>query len=130
MADYKVGQIDEIQDILGDYPGEMKPMKDPLGTTQVAITYRRMPARTGAKGSYGHRHKAQEELIFVLAGHVQVKVDNEVVELGPKAAIRIPPGAAQGTWNEGPAEAEILLISNRMDPEDKVTKVPDFWPMS
>jgi mannose-6-phosphate isomerase-like protein (cupin superfamily) len=128
MPDYALVHLDEVTDILGDYPGEMKPMKNPLGTTQVALTYRRMPAQTGAKGSYGHRHKTQEEVIFVTAGTVQVKVGDEVIAVPAGAAIRIAPRVAQGTWNEGPEEAEILIISNRMEPEDVVEKVQGFWP--
>src|SRR5688572_7731970 len=127
MQNYTIAKLEDIQDILGDYPGDMKPLKDPLGATQVALTYRRMPAKTGAKGSYGHRHRAQEEIIFVLTGQVQVKVDGDVLELGPKSAIRIAPGAVQGTWNEGPDDAEIPIISNRMDPEDQVDKIQGFW---
>jgi mannose-6-phosphate isomerase-like protein (cupin superfamily) len=128
MADYVLVHLDDVGDTLGDYPGEMKPLKNPLGTTQVALTYRRMPAHTGAKGSYGHRHTAQEEVIFVTRGAVQVKVNDEVVTVPAGAAIRIAPGATQGTWNEGPEDAEIVIISNRMEPEDAVEKVQGFWP--
>jgi uncharacterized cupin superfamily protein len=125
---YTVVKLDDVQDILGDYPGEMKQLKEPLGTTQVALTYRRMPAKTGSKGSYGHRHAVQEEIIYVISGAVQVKVGNDTLELGPQTAIRIAPGATQGTWCEGPDDAEILIISNRMDPEDITEKDHDFWP--
>ena len=52
MKNYKTVKLDDIKDILGDYPGDMKPMKEPLGTTQVALTYRRMPKHTGAKGGW------------------------------------------------------------------------------
>ena len=128
MKHYKVVRLKDVKDILGEYPGDMKPLKDPLGTTQVALTYRRMPAHTGAKGSYGHAHRAQEEIIFVMSGRVQVKVGDDVVELGAHSAIRIAPKAFQGTWNEGPHDAEILIISNRMDPEDTVDYQQDFWP--
>jgi mannose-6-phosphate isomerase-like protein (cupin superfamily) len=128
MKAYSTVHLDDIKDILGDYPGDMKPMKDPLQTTQVALTYRRMPAHTGAKGSYGHSHEQQEEIIFVISGTIQVKVNDDVVDLPAKSAIRIAPKAVQGTWNEGPEDAEILIISNRMEPEDTVTKTPDFWP--
>ena len=128
MKPYTVAHLDDIKDILGDYPGDMKPFKNPLGTTQVALTYRRMPAQTGAKGSYGHAHAQQEEIIFVISGKVQVKVGEDVLDLPAKSAIRIAPKTVQGTWNEGPEDAEILIISNRMEPDDKVTKAPDFWP--
>jgi quercetin dioxygenase-like cupin family protein len=127
MPAYKIAHLDDIDDILGDYPGDMKPLKDALGTTQVALTYRRMPAQTGAKGSYGHRHQTQEEIIYVISGQVQVKVGDEVLELPAKSAIRIAPGAVQGTWCEGPDDAEILIISNRMEPEDTVDKIQNFW---
>jgi uncharacterized cupin superfamily protein len=130
MKHYKVVQLKEVKDILGDYPGDMKPLKGPLGTTQVALTYRRMPAHTGAKGSYGHAHRAQEEVIFVMSGRVQVKVGDDVIELRAHSAIRISPGAFQGTWNEGPDDAEILIISNRMEPEDTVDYQQDFWPIT
>lgn len=128
MKQYTVVQLKDVTDILGDYPGDMKPLKDPLGTTQVALTYRRMPAHTGAKGSYGHAHRTQEEIIFVISGQVQVKVDSDVIELAAHSAIRIAPGAFQGTWNEGPDDAEILIISNRMEPEDTVDYQDGFWP--
>lgn len=128
MKHYTVVHLTDVKDILGDYPGDMKPLKDPLGTTQVALTYRRMPAHTGAKGSYGHAHRTQEEIIFVIRGRVQVKVDDDVVELGAHSAIRIAPKVFQGTWNEGPDEAEILIISSRMEPEDTVDYDKKFWP--
>ncbi len=124
MKHYKVVRL---KDILGDYPGDMKPLKDALDTTQVALTYRRMPKHTGAKGSYGHAHRTQEEIIFVISGQVQVKVNDDVIELGAHSAIRIAPGAFQGTWNEGSHDAEILIISNRMEPEDTVDYQQDFW---
>ena len=128
MKSYKVVNLEDVKDILGDYPGDVKPMKEPLETTQVALTYRRMPAKTGAKGSYGHAHDTQEEIIFVISGKVQVKVGDDVIDLPAKSAIRIAPKAFQGTWNEGPKDAEILIISNRMEPEDKVEYQQDFWP--
>jgi uncharacterized cupin superfamily protein len=128
MKQYAVAHLDDIEDILGDYPGAMKPLKNPLGTTQVALTYRHMPKHTGAKGSYGHKHQTQEEIVFVISGAIQVKVGDDVIDLPAKSAIRIAPGATQGTWNEGPDDAEILIISNRMDPDDVVTTHDNFWP--
>lgn len=128
MADYSVVRLNEITDILGDYPGEMKLLKNPLKSEQVAVTYRRMPKNTGAKGSYGHRHKTQEEIIFVFKGKLQVKAGDDIVELDPLSAIRIAPGVTQGLWNDGEKDVELLIISNRIDPEDQVDTDPDFWP--
>ena len=81
MADYTIKRLEEVQDVLGDYPGEMRMMTRDLEAEQVAFTYRRMPQHTGGKGSYGHRHKEQEEVYFVASGKLQFKLDDDVLEL-------------------------------------------------
>ena len=83
MADYQVVKLEDVDDWLGDYPGEMRGITYAIGAEQVALTHRRMPQHTGSKGSYGHRHRTQEEIYFVLSGKLQFKLDDEVVELGP-----------------------------------------------
>src|SRR5215216_3680996 len=59
MADYVIRKLEEIPDVLGDYPGEMRMATPEMGNEQVAFTHRRMPPDTGGKGSYGHHHKTQ-----------------------------------------------------------------------
>ena len=50
MPGYTVTRLDEVDDVLGDYPGEMRMLAGGLGSEQVALTYRRMPQHTGGKG--------------------------------------------------------------------------------
>jgi mannose-6-phosphate isomerase-like protein (cupin superfamily) len=131
MADgWTVLPADHADDVLGDYPGEMRMLAAPLGTEQVAFTYRRMPAETGSKGSYGHRHKTQEEVYFVISGRLQFKLEDEIVDVGPLTAVRVAPGTARGVWNEGPDDAQLVIISKKIeDTPDEVEKVDDdFWP--
>ena len=99
MADYTIKRLEEVQDVLGDYPGEMRMMTSDLEAEQVAFTYRRMPQHTGGKGSYGHRHKEQEEVYFVASGKLQFKLNDEIVELerARRSALRRRPGAPCGT---------------------------------
>src|SRR4051794_22456673 len=97
MAGYKVAKLEEVRDILGEYPGEMKLFKNNLDSKQVTISHRRMPQHTGTRdGGRGHKHKTQEEIIFVIKGTLQVKVEDEIKELGPNMAILIEPGTTQG----------------------------------
>ena len=129
MSNYKIVQRDDVDDILGDYPGEMLMYSGPLDSKQVALTWRRMPAQTGSKGSYGHSHRTQEELILVLSGNVEVKLDDDIVELGPGAAVRMDPPCVRGVWNEGPDDAEIVIVSTRSeDLGSEFDKHEDFWP--
>ena len=88
-----------------------------------------MPQHTGSKGSYGHRHREQEELVFVISGKLQFKLDDDVVELVGGDTVRIPPHVVRGIWNDESEDAEIVIVSKRIDdPRGDVETVPDFWP--
>jgi quercetin dioxygenase-like cupin family protein len=130
VADCTIVEVLDVPDMFeGKYPGEMRFLTGPLGNEQVAITFRRMPAGAGGKGSYGHRHKTQEEVVLVLSGRLEFKLDDEVVEVGPLTAVRIPPQTVRSIWNEGPEEAVILIVSPRIDDvRGDVEMVEDFWP--
>jgi mannose-6-phosphate isomerase-like protein (cupin superfamily) len=131
MADYQIVQLEDVDDWLGDYPGEMRGITYAIGAEQVALTHRRMPQNTGSKGSYGHRHRTQEEIYFVLSGRLQFKLDDEIVEVGSRQAVRVPPQTWRGVWNDEPEDAELVIVSTRIEdgPADTET-IPDFWPAS
>ena len=80
---YSIVKCEEVPDPTGDYPGEMRMFTGALRSEQVALTYRRMPPQTGGmKGlRWGHSHKTQEEIYFVLSGTLHVKIGDEDVEL-------------------------------------------------
>jgi mannose-6-phosphate isomerase-like protein (cupin superfamily) len=130
MADYTVRQLEDLPDVLGDYPGEMRmSAAGDLGNEQIAFSWRRMPAQTGGKGSYGHRHKTQEEIYFVVSGTLQFKLEDEVMELGAGTIARVAPQVARSVWNEGPEDAVLIMCSPQSDdPMADVEQVADFWP--
>jgi mannose-6-phosphate isomerase-like protein (cupin superfamily) len=130
VADWTIKSLDEIPDVLGDYPGEMRMSSaSDLGTEQVGFTWRRMPARTGGKGSYGHRHKTQEEVYFVASGTLQFKLEDEVIDVEEGNVVRVAPHVVRSVWNEGPGDAVVIIVSPKSDdPRNDVESVPDFWP--
>ena len=108
MSEYQIVKLEEVDDWLGDYPGEMRGITYAIGAEQAALTYRRMPEHTGSKGSYGHRHKEQEELYLVLSGRLQFKLGDE---------------------NDEPEDAELVIVSKRIDdPRGDTETIDDFWP--
>jgi mannose-6-phosphate isomerase-like protein (cupin superfamily) len=129
MGDYTIKPLEQMPDVLGDYPGEMRMITYDVDTEQVALTFRRMPPNTGGKGSYGHYHKTQEELYLVLAGTLQFKLDDEVIDVPAGTAVRVAPQTVRSVWNEGPADAELVIASIRIEdgPGDSVS-VENFWP--
>ena len=129
MANYTIKKLEEIPDVLGDYPGEMRMGVQGLDCEQIGFTWRRMPAQTGGKGSYGHRHKTQEEVYFVVSGNVQFKLEDDVVDLGAGTIVRVAPEVARSVWNEGPDDAVLVIVSTKSeDPHADTETVPDFWP--
>lgn len=130
MADWAIRRLHDIPDVLGDYPGEMRmSAASDLGNEQVSFTWRRMPAQTGGKGSYGHRHKTQEEIYFVVSGTLQFKLEERVFDVTAGNLVRVAPRVARSVWNEGPDDAVLIICSVKTDePEADVEPVEDFWP--
>ena len=129
MSGFTIVNLEDVDDWLGDYPGEMRGITYPIGAEQAALTYRRMPQHTGSKGSYGHRHREQEELYFVLSGKLQFKLGDEIVELTRHQAVRVPAETVRGVWNDEPEDAELIIVSRRIDdPMGDVETVDGFWP--
>ena len=130
MADYTIKRLEEVDDVLGDYPGEMRMMTAALDAEQVAFTFRRMPQHTGGKGSYGHRHKTQEEVYFVMSGKLQFKLGDEVFDLEQGSVVRVPPETWRSVWNDEPEDAELVIVSKRVEggSAEDAEYLEDFWP--
>src|SRR3954454_24185509 len=130
MSDYTIRQLDEVPDAFGGkYPGAMRFLAAHLGTTQVAFTHRVMPPQSGGKGSYGHRHRTQEEIYFVVSGTLQFKLEDEVVDVPSDTAVRVAPGVVRSVWNDGPEDAVLIIVSTRLEnAREDAELVQDFWP--
>jgi mannose-6-phosphate isomerase-like protein (cupin superfamily) len=130
MTDYRIKRLEEIPDVLGDYPGEMRmSAAGDLGNEQVSFTWRRMPAQTGGKGSYGHRHLTQEEIYFVASGTLQFKLDDALFDLDAGTIVVVPPHVVRSVWNEGPDDAVLIMCSPKVDdPGADVEQIEGFWP--
>ena len=131
MSDHGIASNEEATDFMAGYDGfgEMLSYTDAVGAEQVAVTWRRMPPGTGGKGSYGHRHNEQEEVYLVLSGTLMFKLEDEIVEVGPQTAVRVPADVYRSVHNDGPDDAELVICSVKGDggaTEPDLTQ--DFWP--
>lgn len=125
MSEYAVVPISEIADVFGGkYLGAMRM----LHTEQVAFTVREMPPGAGGRGSYGHRHKSQEEIYYVASGQLTFKLDDDVLEVGDHTVVRVPPQTWRSVHNDSDADAELIIVSVRIDDvEGDVELIEDFW---
>jgi mannose-6-phosphate isomerase-like protein (cupin superfamily) len=129
MAGYTIKSLSDVPDMLGDYPGEMRMATYEVDAEQAALTWRRMPPRTGGKGAYGHRHKTQEEIYLVVSGTLQFKLEDDVIDVPAGTVVRVAPEVARSVWNEGPDDVELVIVAKKIDdPRGDAEIVPDFWP--
>jgi mannose-6-phosphate isomerase-like protein (cupin superfamily) len=130
VGDYAISRLDDVPDAFGgQYPGAMRFLADHLGAEQVAFTHRLMTPKSGGRGGYGHRHKTQEEIYFVISGRLQFKLDDDVVDVDGGCAVRVAPSVVRSIWNDGPDDAELVICSVRLDnARDDAEIVDDFWP--
>ena len=88
---------------------------------------------TPGQASTRHRHLAQHELYVVLEGTGRIRVENELLTLGPLSALLIEPGCVRQIFNDTVADALWLVVGTpvegantlEMTPEQLATLYPD-----
>src|SRR3954454_24718025 len=106
----------EAPDYTGGDPSPFLGYARPMGAEQIAFNVRVLaPGATnvppGEDPAWGHSHNTIEELYFVIAGELTVKVGDDVHTLGPRDAILIGRGAPRAARNESDAEAAFAMVS-------------------
>jgi mannose-6-phosphate isomerase-like protein (cupin superfamily) len=97
------------------------PRKD-LGAEQTGMNF--LIVKPGQREAFAHRHKTAEEIYVVLAGAGRVKLDDEVVDLGPLDAVRVSPGVVR-SFEAGPEELRVLIFGPHVEGDGEM--VQDFW---
>lgn len=125
MAKYKVAHITDVPNYSSN--GEMRMMRGVVDSKQVAITYELIPA--GSMSPHGHTHSKIDEIVFVFSGTLQVRLDDDVIEIGPKTALKISPEVKRGYHNPGNEDVEMLIVSPQVDFVGDNDGIPDenWW---
>ena len=74
--------------------------------------------------AFGHRHEAAEEVYVVVAGSGRMKLDDDVIEVGPLDAVRVAPQVTRA-FEGGPDGLEVLAVGPRHDGDGELE--PGFW---
>ena len=99
--------------------------RGPLGLEQSGLSYYSLGP--GFRLPFGHRHGEQEEVYVVLSGTARFKVEDEIVELKPLDALRVPGPVTRG-MEAGPDGAEVLAVGAPNTDNKDAEMVQDFWP--
>jgi uncharacterized cupin superfamily protein len=130
MAGYTVLNLkQDVEDMaprFGYAPNvEARFARKPLGLEKSGVSYFKIAPNF--RMPFGHRHSEQEELYLVLSGSARVKLDDDLVELKPMDAVRIPVSTTRG-FEAGPEGAEILAFGAPDTDNKDLEMDPGFWP--
>ena len=97
-----------------------------LGLENSGVSYQRLAP--GFRLPFGHKHEVQEELYVVLSGSARMKLEDEIVELGPLDAIRVQNDTTRGV-EAGPEGVELLAFGapNTGPPGADTAPLPNWW---
>lgn len=128
MSDYTVVKVSDVPDQgpnLGIAPDvEIRFLRNDLGCADCGVSYARI-APNGKRES-GHRHKRQEEIYLLVSGSARIKVGDDIVDLEPWTAVRVPPDTTRALA-AGPEGAEFVLVgAPNTGPGDAIDE-PEFW---
>jgi uncharacterized cupin superfamily protein len=128
MAAYTKINIEEVEDsapTFGLAPGlEARFAKRALGSEIVGVS--REALAPGFRAPFGHMHREQEEVYYVLRGSGRIKIDDEILELRQGDLVRL----GRGVWRctEGGTDGiEILAIGAPISDEDDSQIEQGWW---
>lgn len=111
MAEYSHVNLSELEDQapnLGADPEDFNIFfgRVPLGCEHCGVSLVRYAP--GVK-AHGHRHKRQEEIYVLVTGSAEMKVGDDVIELKPWHAVRVPAHVMRGIKG-GPEGCEVIAV--------------------
>ena len=106
---------------LGELQEARFPRED-VGTESTGFAH--IKVKPGQRQPFAHRHATAEELHVILSGSGTMKVDAELVAVGPRDIIRVDPTSTRA-FEAGDEGLEYLVFSPRRANDAEIVK--DFW---
>ena len=133
MAEYTVVKVSDVPDQsanLGYDPDqfEVRFLRNDLGCEHCGVTFARYSKGFAAEG---HTHNRQEEIYLLVSGRAQALVgDNEIVDLEPRTALRVPSETPRALRVVGDEDAIFVKVgAPNTGPGDSRDVPDDFgWP--
>jgi mannose-6-phosphate isomerase-like protein (cupin superfamily) len=130
MGDYTKlslkGDVEDQAPKFGFSPDmEYRASREVLGAESSAVSYLRLAP--GFRMPFGHTHKVQEEVYVLVSGAARLKLDDEVVDLAPLDAVRIP-SETMRNLEAGPEGAELLLFGAPATGSNDAEMAQGWWP--
>ncbi|MBV9804750.1 MAG: cupin domain-containing protein [Solirubrobacterales bacterium] len=125
-ASYAKKNLREVKDSAAEHglsaSQEARFFQRDLGAEQTGMNY--LIVKPGQREAFAHRHRSAEEIYVVIGGAGRVKLDHELVDLGPLDAVRVSPGVAR-SFEASSDGLQILIFGPHVESDGEM--VEDFW---
>ncbi len=126
MSDYTITNLREVEDFAAKRGfsdmGEARFAREALEAEGTGLAFHDL--RPGKRQPFGHRHHQAEEINVVLSGSGRVKLDDEIVEIGPLDAIRVAPQVMRA-FEAGPDGIQLLVFGPHHASDGEMDQ--EFW---
>jgi mannose-6-phosphate isomerase-like protein (cupin superfamily) len=124
---YTIKNLRDVEDMAPSFGFEEVqearfPRQD-LNCETVGLAFHRV--KPGRRQAFAHRHQEAEEVYVILSGDGRMKLDDEVIAIGPMDAVRVDPTVARA-FEAGADGLELLAFGPRHEKDGEVLK-GDFW---
>jgi mannose-6-phosphate isomerase-like protein (cupin superfamily) len=127
MAGYTHLNLKEVEDQapkFGISEMEFRSARVPLEMANGGISYLRLAPNY--RMPFGHHHNVQEEVYVLVGGNARLKLDDDIVEMKPFDAVRVPKETMRD-FEAGPEGAEVIAFgAPNTGPGDAQT-TQDWW---
>jgi mannose-6-phosphate isomerase-like protein (cupin superfamily) len=123
---YTIKNLNEVEDSAPKHGySELQEARFPredVGTEASGLAH--IKVKPGQRQPFAHKHGEAEELHLIIAGSGTMKVDDELIEVGPLDVIRVDPASARA-FEAGGDGLEYVVFSPRHGGDAEI--VEDFW---
>ena len=128
MANYtKLNLREEVEDQspkFGISGMEFHSARVPLDMENAGMSFQRL--EPNFRVPFGHNHNVQEEVYVLISGSARLKLDDEIVELKPLDAVRIPKETMRNL-EAGPDGAELIAFGAPKTPPGDGPMTQGWW---
>jgi mannose-6-phosphate isomerase-like protein (cupin superfamily) len=80
--------------------------------------------KAGKRQAFGHLHEEAEEVYVVVAGEGRMKLDDDVIDVGPLDAVRVAPPVKRA-FEAGDGDLELIAFGPRHEGDGEI--LPGWW---
>jgi mannose-6-phosphate isomerase-like protein (cupin superfamily) len=128
VSEHTVVKVSDVPDQgpnLGVAPNmEIRFLRNDLNCENCGVSYMRIAPNW--RQASGHRHNVQEEIYLLVSGSARFKAGDDIVELEPWTAVRVPNETIRGI-EAGPEGAEFVIVGAPNTGPGDAIDAPDWW---